>query len=117
KTAMTADAIGRLSARPPALTGLSRKSPTSEGGGSDNRRPVKKGPELRGANLRGDQRDEQAEEQRRSGQIAPIERHRHGIAAGFAERRRGDLDDPEPEGDGRYLAHRRMAVHDQTLCV
>jgi hypothetical protein len=28
KTAMTADAIGRLSARPPALTGLSRKSPT-----------------------------------------------------------------------------------------
>jgi len=67
--------------------------------------------------LRGDQRDEQAEEQRRSGQITPIERHRHGIAAGFAERRRGDLDDPEPEGDGRYLAHRRMAVHDQTLCV
>src|SRR5438045_4967754 len=28
KTAMTADAIGRLSAGPPAFTGLSRKSPT-----------------------------------------------------------------------------------------
>jgi hypothetical protein len=28
KTAMTADAIGRLSASPPLFTGLSRKSPT-----------------------------------------------------------------------------------------
>ena len=28
KTAMTAEASGRLSARPPWLTGLSRKSPT-----------------------------------------------------------------------------------------
>jgi hypothetical protein len=28
KTPMTAEAIGRLSANPPSLTGLSRKSPT-----------------------------------------------------------------------------------------
>ena len=28
KAAMTADAIGRLNARPPSFTGLSRKSPT-----------------------------------------------------------------------------------------
>jgi hypothetical protein len=27
-TAMTAEAIGRLNAKPPSLTGLSRKSPT-----------------------------------------------------------------------------------------
>jgi len=42
KTAMTADAIGRLNASPPSPTGLSRKSPTDR---SKRSRENKGGPE------------------------------------------------------------------------
>ena len=36
--------------------------------------------------------------------VAEVHRHRHRVAAGLAERRRHDLDDPEPERDLRNLA-------------
>ena len=48
-----------------------------------------------------------AEKERGAGEIAPIERHGDGVAAGLAQRRGGDLDDPEAEGDFGNLARRR----------
>ena len=40
KTARTAEAIGRLKASPPSLTGLSRKSPTVAPSGRDRMKAV-----------------------------------------------------------------------------
>jgi hypothetical protein len=54
--------------------------------------------------LRDDQHDKQAEEQGGAGEIAPVERHGDGVAAGLAQRRRGDLDDPEAKGNFGDLA-------------
>jgi hypothetical protein len=44
-----------------------------------------------------------AEKNRRAGQITPVQRHGHGIAAGFAKRRGCDLDDPKAERDFRHF--------------
>jgi hypothetical protein len=57
-------------------------------------------------NLCDDQHDEQADEESGALKITPAERHGDGVAAGLAQRRRGDLDDPEDEGDFGDLAQR-----------
>jgi hypothetical protein len=59
--------------------------------------------------LRDNEHRQQRQEDRRSGQIAPIQRHRHRVAAGFAEGGRGDLDDTEGQGDFRDLAQHLIA--------
>ncbi|MGY3353444.1 hypothetical protein ACVWZK_000107 [Bradyrhizobium sp. GM0.4] len=56
------------------------------------------------AHLRGDAGGEDRRKDRRSSQIAEIHRHRHGVAAGLAERRREYLDDPKSQGDFWNLA-------------
>jgi len=43
--------------------------------------------------------DEQRQEKRGAEEVAPIQRHGDGVAAGLAERRRRDLDDPEHQRD------------------
>ena len=69
--------------------------------------------EALGEDLRDNERDQHAAEKRDAGQIAPIQRHRHGVAARLAERRRQNLDDPKAQGDCRYLAQRlfRNVIH------
>ena len=48
--------------------------------------------------------DQQREEYRRADEIAPVQCHRNRVAAGLAERRRGDLDYPEGERDfGNFI--------------
>jgi hypothetical protein len=54
--------------------------------------------------LRGDGGGENRCKDRRPDQIAEIHRHRHGVAAGLAESRRKDLDDPETQRDLWNLA-------------
>jgi hypothetical protein len=58
--------------------------------------------------LRDDQNDEQAEEKSGAGEIAPVECHRDGVAAGFTECCRGDLDNPEDKRDFGDLAEDRL---------
>src|SRR3569623_808380 len=58
----------------------------------------------RGAHLRRDRCDEERREDRGADQIAEVQRHRHGVAGGLAERRRRDLDDPEAQRRLRHLA-------------
>jgi hypothetical protein len=50
-----------------------------------------------GGDLQDDQRGQERKEQRAAGQVAPAERHGHGVATGLAERGGGNLDDPEAE--------------------
>ena len=50
-------------------------------------------------NLQADEQHQGCEEQSSPGQIAPVERHGDGIAAGLAQRRCRDFDDPESERD------------------
>src|SRR5664279_5660560 len=57
-------------------------------------------------NLGGHQNDQRSEENRRSGEIAPIQGHGHRIPTRLAERGGGDLDDPEDESDLRDLCER-----------
>jgi hypothetical protein len=47
-----------------------------------------------------------ATKEERSGQISPIQRHGHGIAAGLAQRRCGDFYYPENERDLGDFAQR-----------
>jgi hypothetical protein len=51
--------------------------------------------EALGEDLRHNQRHQHASEKRDAGQIAPIQRHRHGVAARLAGGRQY-LDDPKP---------------------
>ncbi len=82
----------------------------SEGGRGHDRAPIEERVEFFRHDLGDYQRNQQAEEQRGPGQIAPVERHRHRVAAGFAEGRCGDLDDPEGERDFGDLAQRCLPV-------
>jgi hypothetical protein len=70
---------------------------------------VQHGMEFSRDDLRDHQRNQQGEKDECADQIAPIERHGDGIAAGLAERRRRDLDHPERERDLRNLAQHRLA--------
>jgi hypothetical protein len=54
--------------------------------------------------LRGHQRDQRNKEQQAAGKIPPVQCHRDGVAAGFAQSRGGDLDDPEDQRDFRHFA-------------
>ena len=49
--------------------------------------------------LRGHQYDQRPKKNCRSDEIAPVQRHRDGVAACFTERRGSNLDDPEDESD------------------
>jgi hypothetical protein len=59
--------------------------------------------------LRDNQRHQQRQKHRRSGQITPVQGHRHGIAAGFAEGRGGYFYDPEGESYFRDFAQYAIA--------
>lgn len=76
----------------------------ASGGGGNDRCPVQPGIEFLRPNLQDDQHKQEREEQRRSGEVSPIQCHGHGIAAGLAQRRRRDLDDPEDQCDFGNLA-------------
>jgi hypothetical protein len=52
--------------------------------------------------LQADEDYQGSEEESGPGQIAPVERHGDGIAAGFAECRCGDFNNPESE---RYFGN------------
>ncbi len=67
-------------------------------------RPVQRRMKFSRGDLQADQPDQGHQEQRGSGQIAPIEGHGDGIAAGLAQGGCGDLDDPEHQGDFGNLA-------------
>ena len=60
--------------------------------------------------LQDDEDEQQRKKQRRADEIAPIQRHRDGVAAGLAECRRGDFYDPEDKRDlgnfGRVAIYR-----------
>jgi hypothetical protein len=71
---------------------------------SDQRQPVQDRLKSSRQNLHRDQHDQRNEEQRAASEITPIERHGHGIAAGFAKRGGGDLDNPKDQGNFRNLA-------------
>jgi hypothetical protein len=58
---------------------------------------------LRG-DLRCDEGGKDTDENNAGNDIAQIQRHRHGIAPGFAKRRRKDFDHPEGQSDFRDLA-------------
>jgi hypothetical protein len=117
KTPMRAVAMARLKPNPPSRTGLSRKSSSDaertireigHGGPgrrrSDDRRPIKQRLKFLRGDLQVHQGDQQRDKQRRAGKVTPIQRHGHRVAAGFAKRRGGDLDDPENERDFGNLA-------------
>jgi hypothetical protein len=61
--------------------------------------PVQERPELFGNDLQRDQHDQRRQEYCRTRQIAPVQGHGDRVAAGFAERCRRYLDDPEAERD------------------
>ena len=54
--------------------------------------------------LRCDDGDKDTDENNAGNDIAQIQRHRHGIAAGLAKRRRKDFDHPKGQSDFRDLA-------------
>jgi hypothetical protein len=59
-----------------------------------------------GEDLHHNKRNEDAEEDGRPREVAPAERHRHGVAARLTERGRQHLEDPEPERDlGHFAQH------------
>ena len=58
---------------------------------------------LRG-DLRCDDGGKDTDENNAGNDIAQIQRHRHGIAPGFAKRRRKDFDHPKGQSDFRDLA-------------
>jgi len=60
--------------------------------------------------LAADGSDEKRQEDARADRVTEIERHRHGVAAGLAERRRRDLDDPEDQGDLGDFARSRVGT-------
>ena len=60
--------------------------------------------ELVRGDLDDDQHHQQRKKDRRTDKVTPAQRHGDGIAAGFPQRRRGDLDDPEYERDLGNLA-------------
>ena len=76
----------------------------AECGGGNDRGPVKDRAKPACQDLRDHQCDQCAEEKSGAGQIAPAECHRYRIAAGLSQRRGGDLDNPEEQGDFRHLA-------------
>ena len=63
--------------------------------------------------LTADGRHQHEAEQRDAGKIAPVQRHRHRVAARLAERRGENLDDPEALGDLRDFAqcNFRIVIH------
>ena len=80
----------------------------ADGGRRDDHGPVQKRMELLRADLGRRRRSAKiAAKIAVASRVAEIHRHRHGVAAGLAERRREDLDDPEAERDFRNLASRR----------
>jgi hypothetical protein len=70
----------------------------------DDHRPIQERVEFLGSDLSGDQRNKDCRKDHGADEIAEIQRHRDGVAAGLAERGRGDLDDPEAERDFRDFA-------------
>jgi hypothetical protein len=62
-----------------------------------------------GGNLSDDENHQKRQKDRRAGQVAPIQRHRHRIAAGLAKGRRQYLDEPKAEGDFRNFAENTVA--------
>jgi len=81
----------------------------TSGGRGDDGCPIKEGIKFLGKRLPDDQRHKQRQEQRGAEQIAPMKRHRDGIAAGLAQRGGGDLNDPEYECDFRNLGQGLIA--------
>jgi hypothetical protein len=57
-------------------------------------------------NLGNDEQNQRGEEQRGAVEIAPVQRHGDGVAAGLAQCRCRDFDDPEDEGDLGNLVRR-----------
>jgi hypothetical protein len=66
--------------------------------------PIQERVEFLGSDLSGDQRNKDCRKDRGADEISEIQRHRDGVAAGLAERGRGDLNDPEAERDFRDFA-------------
>src|SRR6185437_7573113 len=100
----------------------------ANGRGGHDRNPVDPRVELLHRDLSDDRCHEHDGEDCRSYQIAPIMRmdigmkpsHRDGVAAGFAESRCSDFDDPEYKGDLRDLAQNvtcRQLLHVSSCSV
>lgn len=81
--------------------------------GGHNRRPIQHRVETFGEYLRGNQGYQCDAEKHAAGQVAPVQRHRYGVAACFAKRCRQDLDDPKAQRDCRHLGQRlfRNVIH------
>ena len=60
--------------------------------------------------LAADEGEQYRQEDRRAEQIAQVQRHAQRVAAGLAQRRGEDLDDPEAERDGGNLAGQAIRV-------
>jgi hypothetical protein len=87
------------------------------GGGRDDHKPVQPGMECLGGNLRDDRDHKNADEDKAADRVPEIQRHGSGIAAGFAERRREDLDGPEYQRDFRNLASFVALIHADVPCL
>src|SRR6185437_2493508 len=71
----------------------------AERGRGNDRCPVQKRMKALREDLRGHQYDQRPKKNCLSDEVAPVQRHRDGVAACFTERRGSNLDDPEDESD------------------
>ena len=76
----------------------------ADGGGGNDRGPIQKRMEFFRFDLRKDETEKQRRKNDGAQQVAEVQRHGDGVAAGFAERGGGDFDEPKNERDGGNFA-------------